>query len=207
MSVSTTTPTIYYRDGSGPEDLPELNATLLFDLVRWAEMDEQDIQFTEAKFRNWGHWYQGHWAQTEMPELTEEERQALRNGACQTSYCIAGQAVHQGGYRLDYESDGYANNVVQQRMTDLRTPRGVPIWEDVPGAQRQDIAEVAQELLGLTSDEAGNLFGGDNEVGHLKQYANLFALARRLPPLFADADIYRIERDESIDYWTDEELF
>ena len=176
--------------------LPTLNATLLFDLIRWAEHDD-------TIDKSWGTWDQSSWGWVKATALTDGQVKEARNGACQTAYCMAGQAAHQAGYRLLYNEgdritrdiemfDGHhfdglsitASECVQQRPTDRRTPRGAVIWEDVPGATEEQISTVGAEVLGLTDEEAERFFEGDNDLPELRAMANRFCDDRGLPLLF-----------------------
>lgn len=106
----------------------------------------------DRKFK--ARWNQHEWA-------TQE-----RNGVCQTAYCIAGQAVAQAGikieYVLSYEHDGI------KHMFAERTENGR--W----------ISDEAADILGLTEDEADDLFDGDNEFSDVKRVAEQICERRGL---------------------------
>lgn len=184
------------------DELPELNVTLIYDLLKWAEGDEA----LAAKFRNWGTWEQGVWARVDLNEMrdlgirrtTAEIEVARRNGVCQTAYCMAGQAVAQSDYRIIMD-DGSASDCIKEQPTDRKNARGFTIWEDVPNAPQREIWSVAQEILGLTYVEQSQFFQGDNKLDRLRELANLFTDVRGLPLLFPDdriANLYRDEDDE-----------
>ena len=185
------------------DELPELNVPLLYDLLKWAEGDEE----LAAKFRHWGAWDQGVWARIDLNEMRDMDLDARdpeaievtrRNGVCQTAYCMAGQAVAQSDYRLIMD-DGSATDCIKERPTDQKNARGFTIWEDVPNAPQREIWSVAQEILGLTYVEQSQFFQGDNQLGRLRELANLFTDVRGLPLLFPDdriANLYRDEDDE-----------
>jgi hypothetical protein len=181
-----------------PTTTEELNAPLLFQLIQWAERDERD-----GEFQGWGHWDQSAWGW--VPTDPKE----VRNGACQSAYCMAGQAAHQAGWRLLYDggdeiirsvlSDDSkvwqgsaisASECVPQRNTGVKDSKGFDIWEDIPGGEAQPISVVGREALGLESDEAEMFFDGDNTLDTLKEMANLFCQDRGLPLLYPNEPIY-----------------
>jgi len=189
----------------------ELNTGLLFDLIQWAEADER---FDAAL---WGAWDQSAWGWI----ITEQERKERSNGSCQTAYCMAGQAVHQAGYRLDYDhGDALARNIdmrdgtryvgpvavasecIKQRPTGQVNAKGYAVMEDVPGAEKEQIGAVARETLGLDIDEADLFFEGSNEIEQLRQMANLFCASRGLPPLFPNDPVWDTEAhvDDDLDF-------
>jgi hypothetical protein len=184
--------------------IPELNTLLMVDLIRWAERDE------EIDHQWWGTWDQSSWGWA----VTEEDQKNLRNGACKTAYCMAGQAAHQAGYRLEFQQfdtihremtmhDGTfldarvasASTCVQQRDTGRKTSKGAPIWEDVPDAESKQISHVGREALGLTMEEADAFFEGDNTLDRLKMMANWFCVNRGLPLLYPDWTIWAPDED------------
>jgi hypothetical protein len=209
MTITTDfTAGIIYRGNHGRGDLPTLNVELLTRLLEWAEF-ENDVaegRITRAlipeEYHSWGEWEQGVWAFLTQPEdrvLTPQEKQDYRNGACQTAFCMAGQAAAQAGYRMlftapeetrvlrhnDEQISGFpANWVVPQRPTGRFTDRGVPILEDVPGAQREDVGTVGRQVIGLSRDESDCFFEGSNSFEALCKYANTFCAARSLPPIY-----------------------
>lgn len=203
MSTATTDTPVFFTHG-GPADLPMVDAVLLYDLICWAEADAHDLVY--PKYRGWGTYDQGSWSVTDQPDLTDEERQELRNGACRTSYCIAGQAVNQADFRIVYRGRSTAELCIQQEETGRTTRLGRPILRDVPGARERHIDLVAREVIGLTEEEGDALFSGGNDIDNLKRYANTFMLARALPPLFPGQPVELIDRGSCWDYWmTDED--
>lgn len=196
--------------------LPELDVEMIFKLIKWAEQDETFL----ANLSEWGFWNQGVWgavaqhdAETVLGDAVSahdigpDEEQQLRNGACQTAYCMAGQAVVQNGYRLVYQGadevnlgDAWraaltASECIRQEQAGV-SRTGRPLWRDAPGAVPMPISDTAQRLLGLTSDERYRFFDGDNELGQLKEYANGMCHRRGLPLLFPDDAIYDFNFNE-----------
>lgn len=191
MTTTETRPySLTYYANSTPESLPELDTLLIFQLIKWAEADEEWSKVGQQveEFAGWGHWVQGSWAgvSDQNGVLTQEDRVAQRNGECGTSFCMAGQAAWQSGYRMlfDNPTRAQASACVQQEITDGVDAKGYQIWRDVPGAPARSIQEVAQERLGLTEDESNVFFEGDNTVRMLKGFANTMCAARALPLLF-----------------------
>lgn len=185
--------------------ITELNTTLIFDLIRWAETDEA----IEALR---GQWYQGAWNRVDLNDLDASTRRALmeainrpehvkpdtEGGLCQTAYCMAGGAAVMADYRFVYElgEDDHVPNVVtaerciKEEPTDQRDPSGRVIWRDVPGESPRDIGAVGQEVLGLTDSEADIFFAAENGLDELKAMVNLFCNDRRLPLMFPDHPIF-----------------
>lgn len=181
----------YDGDYQSPADLPDLDFTLLFDLIRWAAQDEAVLN------RFVGTWDQGSWAWIDgtdlrrlgiEPEDDAEIEVARRNGLCGSSYCIAGQAAMQADYRLIAYS-GSAEQCIKERPTDQVNDKGLTIWQDVPGAQPEQIMDVGRDVLGLTQVESEKLFDGSNDIDRLRGLANLFCQVRSLPLLFPDDPI------------------
>lgn len=199
------------------DTLPELDVEMIFKLIKWAEQDEKFL----ADFADWGRWNQGVWGGLardqaadilglEVPffRLTDQQMQELRNGHCQTAYCMAGQTVAQHGYRLIYDGgaetllDGTTETVVvtgssciKQEQVGTRTVAGreIPTYRDVPGARPERISYLAAKLLGLTDDEADMFFSGSNGLDTLRKYANYFCHERNLPLLFPEHAVWGME--------------
>lgn len=162
----------------------KLNITLLRDLVTWAYQDEEAVQSPD--FAAWGHWDQNLWAQE------------IRNGVCQTAYCIAGQAVVQAGFGLlldeQYEvEDGQprefrASTCAPKRFAGL-DDQGREVYINDTTHER-GIPAVAREVLGFTHSEGEVMFAGDNTIEQLVAMARIFAAKRgqdlRLPDEIAD---------------------
>lgn len=154
-------------------DIPAMNVELMGDVLTWATADECAIQELKEKFPEWGEWKQGRWAEE------------ARNGICQTSYCIAGQAAHQVGYMPILESVyGNEDRTILQ-ATDC-APRkfagldekGKPKFIPDPEAPARHISTVGREALGITSYEADALFSGENDLGTVVAMALGFARVR-----------------------------
>jgi hypothetical protein len=186
--------------------LPTLNSTLLFDLVRWAEHD------AEFDHQIWGTWDQGAWGWVMADQI---EKAYVRNGVCRTAYCMAGQAVHQAGYRLLFDANSQtereiemadgrdfvgqvatANDCIKQYDTGRKDSKGFQIWEDVATAEPEPINQVAIDILGLTHEEADVFFEGSNEAYQLREMANWFCQSRGLPLLYPYDDVYEPFLDE-----------
>lgn len=172
-----------------------LNTEAIRLLIGWAEGD-RDFILAHRGMEQWGSWEQGTWADVQFdapnavnPDtetvdvgvaLTEYE-QAVANGTCQSSFCMAGQAVVQAGYRLGVHPGWLGEGVrvqdntsrcVEQRPTGRFWPSGRPVMEDVPGRDAESIPDVAQEILGITFDERDQFFNGSNTIEDLKIIAN-----------------------------------
>lgn len=175
-----------------------LNVEAITTLIDWAESDEER---RAQRYSSWGNWRQGLWglastASENVRNLLRNDSEAAaeeiadmgRNGVCGTAYCMAGQAVVQAGYALDYQDnvdtwDGNmlgisAENCVWQEPTDQINRWGRPVMQDV--GDPREISDVAQEILGFTEEEASAFFSGSNSIRVLKEYANSFCESRDL---------------------------
>lgn len=157
------------------------NARLLTDLVLWAAADQKAL---DKVFEGWGDWNQHLWAKE------------LRNGVCKTSYCLAGQAVVQGGYGLLYtEMDSWRDadgKTWREFSADLCAPmieqtdeHGKPVRDSkgkrimVPDHTRSVyISTAAQRILGIYETEADRLFNGDNNLADVVRIAIDIAASR-----------------------------
>ena len=147
-----------------------LNTELLSNLVTWAYADHNKIEELLAKFPQWGTWDQADWAQE------------IRNGVCQTAYCMAGAAVAdapQYRFNFDFFPEQTYNPETMEWEDTGRSEASTSLCykvrkngkDPVTGAQRyrrvgdfESISVVAQELLGITYAEANYLFNGNNDI-------------------------------------------
>lgn len=167
---------------------PTLDTTLLFNMITWAEQDEEIQNY--GLFAGWGLWNQGSWAINDNPAEAPAAQwvEDPHDTSCQTSYCMAGQAAHQAGYRAIFQGLHSGEACIKQE-TAGRTKQGYTIWQDVTNAPIESIAIVGRRVLGLTDDEADLFFEGDNELDDLRRLANTFCFGRDLPLLFPNDPI------------------
>lgn len=169
-------------------EFPKLNVEMLSNIINWAWADNNRLNaFMEKNFPGWGSWDQGHWAEE------------VRNGVCQTSFCMAGQTVVQAGFKLDYQFDGW-----DREIWDDESDQYVPADENAKrtftasycyparkngltkeGEQRYrrtgestSISNAAREILGLTQAEADLFFDGGNSIERVVRLAKTFAAVR-----------------------------
>lgn len=156
-------------------NLPTLNVELLRDLVTWAYGDHVAAGESAEEYPGWGHWDQNVWA-------TE-----ARNGVCQTSYCIAGQAAMQVGMGLCLDHD-WDDTDGTEHYTAVDCAPKTFVGLDDKGRPRyvldrehsRRIPDVAREALGLTDDEANTLFDGTNTLDIVVGLALAYARARNV---------------------------
>lgn len=197
-------------------ELPMADMPMLMRLVWWAEQDQSTIDQWRDMLGTWSQAYWGvadaHTVAESGGEESEDAWREVRNGACGSAYCMAGQAVVQNGYRMVYESgticnptrgrqdpnDSYsyisgdflsAAYCIAQEPTGTYDDKGRPEYRDKPGARPEPIDRTATEVLGLTDDETDFLFEGDNSVADLKRYVNGIAWVRNLPLPFPGHEI------------------
>lgn len=191
----------------------ELNTEAIALLIGWAEEDVNLL----ARWRSldlWGRWDQGTWGSAELPaneagvtlhedewgtslddkdEAREEVDKAVLNGACQTAFCMAGQAVSQAGYRLIFDDvdlegmmlTGTAEYCVRAEPTGVRDNRGHMTYRDV--GDPTNISSKAASILGLGHDEQQRFFSGSNTIDDLKEMANDFCADRGLARMYPEA--------------------
>ncbi len=135
--------------------LPALNLPLLTNLITWAWYDAHaDRDMLAEFFADWGSWNQDVWASVPKPEDdTLDPSDPMFGSMCGSSYCIAGQAVAQAGYKMVL-SEGYGSYtatsavpVVFDHLNDL----GRPVYREV--GEPEDVPVIAARVLGLTEGE------------------------------------------------------
>lgn len=174
----------------------QMNVEAIRLLIEWAEADEE---MRQRRFAGWGNWDQGHWSlvTTDSANVARlahvDESQAVeivddlrKNGACGTAYCMAGQTVVQAGYDLVFENSPlFRYDGAWGVNADVCEPvehngqfnqLGLPVFVAV--GSEEPICDVAEKILGLTSDEADRFFNGENTIDRLKVLANTFCAER-----------------------------
>jgi hypothetical protein len=171
--------------------LPTLNVQLLADVVTWAVADEAHMDELREKYPDWGVWNQGTWATQ------------VRNGVCQTSYCIAGQACVQVGYglvipmiddpesleRSGFDFAGYDEEDIKRALHEVNAnscapkvfagldDKGRPKYR-LDYDQERSIPDAAREALGIDPAEGSALFEGNNSITDVVTMATMIAKAR-----------------------------
>ena len=99
----------------------------------------------------------------DKPETWDQSAWAITSDVCGTAYCFAGHALAELGYKM---------------ICDASAPDGQLYASDAvaPNGRQVSIEEMARKKLGLTWDQASQLFNGDNSLDDLekmvKHYAN-----------------------------------
>jgi hypothetical protein len=132
------------------QELPTLDIQLLRDLVFWAEGDNSKYQEI---------WEQHSWAHK------------TKNGVCQTAFCIAGQAVAQANIKLQWDE-------VEEEI--LETGETKHHYYASFTEHGEFIDEVAAKLIGLTQEEAEELFEGENGIEEVRAVASSICASRGL---------------------------
>lgn len=165
--------------------LPELNLSLLMELVAWAEKDEDAAK----RLGLLGGWDQSEWGSLDGKIKARKDKTYVLPNVCGTAYCLAGGAAVAAGYRLIYDDFGMfhggyvgmedsATECIKTEPTGKYDKKGRPLYRDVPGADEEMIESVGAIVLGLAPDEADRLFSGGNGIRDLKDYINLFCAKR-----------------------------
>jgi len=153
----------------------ELNVEALCQVIAWAEQSSKTKgkitqRRLERAFPEWGFWHQGSWGarQTLVSEAEAE--------ACKTSWCVAGQTVHQSER---YQPNWEVGNTQLHNARDTQTGRTL------------SVSDAARRELGLTESEANMMFGGHNTIRDLKAHANEACYARRIPLMYPEVGLDR----------------
>lgn len=119
------------------------------------------------------NWRQSNWV---TATLTTEARVALigarelpatvleQQWHCGTAYCFAGHAAVMSGWQPLVEAYQYSGTVVAGEMA-----------THADHDEKHYIEDVAQHELGLTDDEADNLFAAGNDIDDILMYCNEIA--------------------------------
>lgn len=166
-------------------NLPTLNVKLLRDLLTWAKQDKEAMD----RFFGWGEWDQTVWGKS------------VTNGVCKSSFCMAGQAVVQAGYGLQYYKNGDQDYIPEtgewiDALVAYDCAPKVPVGTDERGNVKYElltdrlepISTVARRVLGFTEDEGYEFFDSDNSYLDLVTMANSYASRRGLDPIVKDED-------------------
>lgn len=192
-----------------------LNLEAITILIGWAEQDVNTL----AQFRLRGSWDQGTWGtvvadedlaealldgETDDPSRSQTKEvtdKALLNGACETAYCMAGQAVTQAGYEMVFNSSTWSGGLQASaeycekvEFTGRFDDKGWPIMNTVEGTVAT-ISSKAARILGLNPTQSDLFFSGSNEIDDLKQYANGFAADAGMDLPYPDSDVWEVEED------------
>jgi len=169
--------------------LPVLNLSLLNNLIVWAWSDYTDHRDGPSI----GHWNQGSWFRTTDPQ----------QGTGQSSYCMAGQAVAQVGYKMVLRPNEYDYSVPADPETgdypiiewnayecvaqvfDGLDSQGKPTFKQI--GEPVSISDTARRALGLTPGESEALFSGANSHRILLLSAIIAAARGETLTLPADA--------------------
>lgn len=206
----------------------EFDYDFIYDAIRWADKDEDWLASLDDDEKvMWGEWHQGSWGylvpgrrrrnmpfrKSDTSEVAgisvlskEQVETAVRDGACGSSYCMAGQRVSQDKrYRLLWQWDGTRDEsatldyCIEQIDSGNVDDRGRTIWIDRPGAPREQVSDVAQRLMGITTHEAGRFFSGGNTVSRLQMYANGMCERRGIPLMFPGATVWNFDESDEED--------
>lgn len=154
--------------------MSEFNIERLRSAVKWAEKEARK-ETSAADASRGGLWDQGAWMRgllSKRPRKvksirvnrttnTELEGAQLRQVKCGSSYCVAGHVcADEGDSFVAYEWEVDDDGTVHAAMV---IPRG--------SDEAVDVFTRAQELLGITRDEAHKLFGGYNTIEMVREYA------------------------------------
>lgn len=149
-------------------ELPKPNIELLDKALDFATRSFEDREaggdgFVDVQIDGNGvipfTWDQNNWVQGRKPETDEVVEGELFEGFCQTSCCIAGWGVIAAGEKIKFDPAAWgwtgAHSVVAPG-----TDYGI------------QISERAQDLFGLTDQERGDLFEGDNDLDTVADVIN-----------------------------------
>jgi hypothetical protein len=170
--------------------MTEVNVELLKKLYEWAVASHEGLEEFFLKNPGYAEHRQSAWGQ------------AVKNGTCQTAFCLAGQVAVKNGYTFvindqtewDTRRDGPENHVVKVHVNDgtmvpTSLVHGLGL-KFVKGSGKTfahgngnfvsetfenavvHAPEVAMEILGINESEADRLFNGGNNVDDIECIIN-----------------------------------
>lgn len=160
----------YEPDPSEYRDIEEPNVPALRKVVEWVE--EQDtLPSTESR-----------WKQTVWAQILPGGVSALKPEPCGTAFCVAGKVVHDAGYKILFDDDSWdgtlcvpptikVNWTEKGTVTTHERQRIVFEHED----EYEAIEVKAAELLGVTREQATNLFSASNTAETIRYLAEEYA--------------------------------
>lgn len=188
------------------EGVQTLNTDALYALGLWVQEDQASLE----RVFNWANapmWDQGTWGRDDEKEYAMPDQgdwsgalDAL-NPTCGAAFCLAGNAV---AYSKEYRADwggGHGDRAIPIEPTGEIDTRGMPIYQDVPGAQHTYVPDAAQKILGLDDTERHHLFEEGNSAEYILVRINGFCEARGLPLLFPDFNATTMHMSD----WSDPE--
>lgn len=160
-----------------------VNVEMLKKLYDWAVASQENLEKFFEKNPKFKEHNQGDWGKV------------IKNGVCQTAFCLAGQTAVLAGYtfllghdELDNTYAGYPAEATSGTMipkADVhsyglkfvggsgRTFARPPSYAvNVPYDQGRHASDIAQEELGLDEVEASRLFAGHNDVDRIRHIIN-----------------------------------
>lgn len=165
------------------------NTELLKELVEWVEhQDSLPVEDPERK------WNQHAWAaiKEELIQYTQDsgylgrivleiKEESRDPNVCGTAYCVAGKVVVDAGYKFLFDDyDGMATMAVPKDVTVLYNEDGVTVGYDERMrlnalAFASTVDEIARDLLGISKDEAQQLFAASNTSSDIRMVAERIA--------------------------------
>lgn len=156
----TETRTYYDIDLNDYVEVPLPNADALELLLLWAEKEWAKKQAGKPS-----EWQQGSWASTFRNYYSDKDNIPVSN-LCGTTCCIAGKAVQLAGGKLEWMSERFPGEYEGEDDEPSE-------YVFMPGnGEAVGIRTAASEFLNLTSDEAGNLFHGTNDIESVRTIIN-----------------------------------
>lgn len=171
-----------------------LNVEKLKELYDWAVASQEGLDRFFEEHPNYAKHKQGAWGEV------------IKNGVCQTAFCLAGQTAVDAGYTFFVEKYDWADLSDNRRYatpgqlvpTDMVHELGLTfvkgsgktfahakteaISDEVAyGGKTLSAMEIATEELGIEDWEASRLFSGGNDVEDIRYYINMIFENHGLP--------------------------
>lgn len=161
-----------------------VNVELLEKLYRWAVASQKSLDKFWEENPDWAKHNQGNWGQV------------VKNGTCQTAFCLAGQVAVQEGYTFvlskdDWDEQGSVRMATGAAMVPKSKVHSLGLhfvrgsgksfaWGEraeilnfyTESGESRYASEIATEALGITDNEANLLFNGGNTVEDIRHFIN-----------------------------------
>jgi hypothetical protein len=130
--------------------MPKTNIPELIKALAWVEQEA-------SKPAELCEWNQGSWIENPEDVIDYVEETPLKSPDCGTCYCVAGYIASHNLNKGEYLVSGSAFIIDE---------RGVSIWPD----ENQTIEDRARQVLGLSPEEAEDLFAACNTLKDVRKF-------------------------------------
>lgn len=189
--VKTLTERELFTTPQGTENgLPTLNTDALYVIGNWVANDQAAMERVVAWSTRVPDWQQETWGMDDglkgMPSAGEWAGALdVLNPTCGAAFCAAGNTIaYSSEFRLNYKH-GNTQQAIPIKATGQFDDKGRMIYAD--SGDPINTPDAAQQILGLTGNEADDFFSEENTAEYMRARINGFCDDRDLPHLFPDA--------------------